>query len=53
MWSEAGGALARMKPTKDIAGLRVWQAVGDGDLGEVRRGLDGGVPVNWKNEDEV
>ncbi len=35
------------------AALRVWRSVFGGDLGEVRRGIESGVSVNWKNEDEM
>ncbi len=38
---------------ESAAALRVWRAVGSGDVGEVRRGLESGVSVNWKNEDEM
>jgi hypothetical protein len=35
------------------AAVRVWRAVESGNLVGVRRGIESGVPVNWKNEDEM
>ena len=37
----------------NASALRVWKAIVNNDLGEVRRGIDSGVSVNWKNEDEM
>lgn len=31
----------------------MWRAVIEGDVGEVRRGLESGVQVGWRNEDEM
>lgn len=37
----------------NASALRVWKAILSNDIGEVRRGIESGVSVNWKNEDEM
>ncbi len=47
------GALRLTMASRDATGTRAWQAVAEGDVTELRRWLDNGVPASWKNEDEL
>ncbi len=53
VWLEQRDSDFSARMDSSAAALRVWRAVGGGDVGEVRRGIESGVSVNWKNEDEM